>query len=113
MSHKQWRTTLLNMTIVVAATIAAFFLFRWIAAQFFSRSNNWIVKQGQRDASSAHPDTDSGHTASAPSAPPHGERALQSGLYRKSVAIIGALIADIAAILLAGAAGYEIGRAHV
>jgi small-conductance mechanosensitive channel len=107
MSHSKWRSTLLNMTIVMAATIAAFFLFRWIAAQFFSRSNNWIVRQGQRDASATHADH-SDHAAATP-VPPHGRHVLQSGLYRKSVAIIGALIADIAAILLAAAVGYAIG----
>lgn len=85
LNRSKWRDALLNFAIVVVATMIAFFVFRRLASRFFARSNDWITATGN--------EANTGRLA-------------QSGLYRKTVAIVAAMVADAGAILLAGAAGY-------
>ncbi|MDQ7969270.1 MAG: mechanosensitive ion channel [Oxalicibacterium faecigallinarum] len=88
-----WRALLVNLLMIAAATIVAFFLFRALAARIYARSNRWIT------ATPAEPaDATTGESV----------RFVGSALYRKSVAIVFAMMVDIAAILLAGAVGYGV-----
>ncbi|WP_293777319.1 mechanosensitive ion channel domain-containing protein [uncultured Oxalicibacterium sp.] len=88
-----WRNLLLNLLIVAAATLAAFHIFRAIAARIYLRSNRWITAVPTHTGSDAEME----------------KRFIGSGLYRKSLAIGFAMIVDTAAILLAGAVGYAVG----
>lgn len=140
--NARWRSILFNLVIVIAATISAFFIFRWIAALFFARSNSWIGKDttatatpdaakteavpaenAQRNTAALNPniaseaDQQPDSNAASTTKPAtetaslaaHRNGVLQSGLYRKSIAIIAAMFADVVAILLAGAVGYATG----
>ncbi|GGI53935.1 mechanosensitive ion channel domain-containing protein [Oxalicibacterium solurbis] len=89
LNRSKWRDALLNFAIVVIATMIAFFVFRRLAGRFFARSNDWITATGNESDSK-----------------PGTGRLAQSGLYRKTIAIVAAMVADAGAILLAGAAGY-------
>jgi len=89
-----WRALLLNLLIIGIATIAAFFVFRAIAAKIYARSNQWIT------ATPAEP---------VSATPGESVRFMGSALYRKSVAIVFAMVVDIVAIMLAGAVGYAVG----
>lgn len=95
LNRQKWGASLLNLAIVVAATMVAFFLFRLIASRFFARSNAWIVEAENEP-----------HIEQNAS---RGNRLARSGIYRKSVAVVAAMFADVAAILMAGAAGYATG----
>lgn len=86
-----WRTVLPDLLLVMLATIVAFLAFRGIASRIYMRSNRWI---------NAIPRT-------VDNVPLSGFAS--SWLYRKSVAIVFALLVDVAVILLAGAVGYAIG----
>ncbi len=86
---------LLNFAIVVAVTLAAFFIFRRIASTLYARSNAWVT-------------AGSGQFKGQPELEKH-DRFLDSELYRKSIAIVLAMVVDTVAILLAGAVGYMTG----
>ncbi len=94
-SRQQLLSSLQDFVIVVAATMLAFFGFRAIAARFYARSNTWVAGGGPSLISEA--------TAS------HDVRFTHSELYRKSVAIVAAMLIDTVAILLAGALAYATG----
>ncbi len=91
-SRKQLLSSLQNFAIVVAATMLAFFCFLVIAARFYKRSNTWVAGGGK--------------PLLAEAAAPHDVRFTHSELYRKSVAIVAAMLMDTVAILLAGALAY-------
>jgi small-conductance mechanosensitive channel len=94
-SRRQLLSSLQDFALVVVATLLAFFVFRAIAARFYARSNAWVTAGDK--------------AAPAEAAAAHDARFIHSGLYRKSIAIVAAMIADTAAILLAGAIGYVTG----
>lgn len=94
-SRKQQLSSLQNFLIVVAATMLAFFCFRAIAARFYKRSNTWVAGDGK--------------PLPAEAAASRDMRFTHSELYRKSVAIVAAMLMDTAAILLAGALAYATG----
>ncbi|GGB99669.1 mechanosensitive channel protein [Oxalicibacterium flavum] len=93
LSHA-WRLILPDLLLVMFATIVSFLFFRAIAARIYARSNRWITAA----PAVPHPDT-AGESA----------RFVGSELYRKSVAIIFAMVVDTVAIVLAGAVGYAVG----
>jgi len=88
MTAEQWRSRLLNLALVVAATLVAFAVFRLIAQWFFRRLDAWVrSSQAEKPLSSAH-----------------GRRAVR--LTPRVGAIVGALAIDAGAILLAALVGY-------
>ena len=95
LDRKEITSLLVNFAIVVAATLAAFFIFRRIAAGFYARSNMWVTGAGR--PSEDQPELEK-HA-------PHS----RTGLYRKSIAIVSAMVVDTVAILLAGVVGYLVG----
>ena len=97
-SRKQQLSSLQNFAIVVAATMLAFFFFRAIAARFFAHSNTWVTNGGK-----PFPAESAGSAAS------RDFRFTHSELYRKSIAIVVAMVIDTVAILLAGALAYATG----
>ncbi|WP_253272248.1 mechanosensitive ion channel domain-containing protein [Advenella kashmirensis] len=82
-----WKTTLINFALVIAATVIAFIVLRLLAARIFAFINHWA---GQ--------------------APPATVRRRLAGpaTLRKIAAVIAALIVDVIAIALAGAVGYAV-----
>lgn len=82
-----WKTVLFNFALVVAATIIAFVITRLLAARCFSFINHWA---GQ----------------SPPAATPR--RFAGPATWRKIIAVLGALLIDIVAIVLAGVVGYAV-----
>ncbi|WP_322786590.1 hypothetical protein [Advenella kashmirensis] len=82
-----WKSALLNLALVIAATVVAFVLLRLLATRIFAMINRWA---GQP-------------------APALGRRRLaQPATLKKIAAVIGALIVDVAAIALAGVVGYGV-----
>lgn len=96
MTAEQWRSRLLNLALVIAATLIAFLVFRVFAGWFFRRLDTWVQK-------------------SQPSLPPdgvHGAHSSHTGRHKhirltpRVGAIVGALMIDAGAILLAALVGY-------
>src|SRR5690606_15564110 len=83
-----WRAVLPDLLLVMVVTIVAFVLCRMVAKRIYVRSNHWI---------NAIPRT-------TDNVPLRGFAS--TWFYRKSVAIVFALLIDAAVILLAGAVGY-------
>lgn len=88
-SMAHWKTALINFALVIAATIISFVLLRLLASRVFSFINRWA---GQPP-------------------PVAGRRRVGSATLRKIAAVIGALIVDIIAIVLAGIVGYGVALA--
>lgn len=90
MTAEQWRSRLLNLVLVIVGTLAAFVVFRFVARWFFRKLDAWVQRsQAPRpDLSSAYP-----RMRSARFTPRLG-------------AIVGALVIDAGAILLAAVVGY-------
>jgi len=89
MTAEQWRSRLLNLALVVVATLVAFAVFRLIASWFFRRLDAW-VRSSQ---------------AEKPPGPAYGRRRAVR-LTPRVGAIVGALAIDAGAILLAALVGY-------
>lgn len=97
MTVEVWRGILIDFAIVVAATLLAWALFRLIASQAYARLDRWLAHR---------------NTAPAPrEIPPGAPRPslTPQSLYRSTIAIVGALLIDIAVIVLAATAGYGAG----
>ncbi|HUH88031.1 MAG TPA: mechanosensitive ion channel domain-containing protein [Pusillimonas sp.] len=90
MTAEQWRSRLLNLVLVIAATLAAFVFFRLVAGWFFRRLDAWVQR------------SQGAPTAAARSYP--FNRSLR--LTPRVGAIVGALAIDAGAVLLASVAGY-------
>lgn len=82
-----WKTTLINFALVIAATVIAFIVLRLLAARIFALINHWA---GQSPPASVR------------------RRLAGPGTLRKIAAVIAALIVDVIAIALAGAVGYAV-----
>lgn len=89
-SMTDWKSTMINFVMVIAATVIAFIVLRLLAARVFAAINHWA---GQ--------------------SPPIASRRRIAGpaALRKIVAVVGALIVDIIAIVLAGVVGYGVALA--
>ncbi len=85
-----WKTTLINFALVIAATVIAFIVLRLLAARIFAFINQW---------------------AGQPPAAPVRRRLAGPATLRKIAAVIAALIVDVIAIALAGAVGYAVAMA--
>lgn len=92
MTAEQWRSRLLSLALVVAFTLMAFVIFRFVARWLFRRLDAWVQRSQvpRPDLSSSHP-----RMRSARFTPRLG-------------AIVGALAIDAGAILLAALAGYVV-----
>src|SRR5690606_35697332 len=93
MTAEQWRSRLLNLALVIAATLLAFGVFRMIAGLFFRRLDAWVQR-----SQPIQPDTEYGAHATG--------RHKHIRLTPRVGAILGALAIDAGAILLAALLGY-------
>ncbi|WP_397473318.1 mechanosensitive ion channel domain-containing protein [Pusillimonas sp.] len=96
MTTEQWRSRLLNLALVVIATLVAFAVFRLIAMWFFRRLDAWVR--------TSHEVASAGTAQATRTA--HPRRAHSVRLTPRVGAIAGALAIDAGAILLAALAGY-------
>lgn len=98
MTAEQWRSRLLNLALVIVATLIAFFVFRVVAGLFFRRLDAWVQR-----SQPYQPDTmPEAHLAKAAR---HGRH---TRLTPRLGAILGALAIDAGAILLAALLGYAL-----
>ncbi len=89
-SLSQWKSPLLNLLMVMAATIIAFLVLRRLATPIFALINRWA---GQAQPVVRH------------------RRLPGPGALRKIAAVVGAFIVDVIAIVLAGVVGYGVALA--
>ncbi len=90
-SLSQWKSPLLNLLMVIAATIIAFLVLRRLATPVFALINRWAGQVAQPVA--------------------RHRRLPGPGALRKIAAVVGAFIVDVIAIVLAGVVGYGIALA--
>ena len=88
MTVEVWRGILIDFAIVVAATLLAWALFRLLASQAYARIDRWLAHHTTAPAPQEIP----------PGAPRPG--LTPQSLYRSTIAIVGALLIDIAVIAL-------------
>ena len=125
-----WKDSLQRLALVALATIVAFLVLRAVAARLYARMDAWMVRRETAAGYQAQPPRPGqceqarqprGDGQSAPPLPPHaGEpRAVPAPaageprlgvLYGRALVITGSLLVDLAAILLAAAAGYGAAR---
>lgn len=91
MTAQQWKSRLLNLALVIVATLVAFAFFRLIALRFFRRLDAW-VQRSPSVPSGAHPH--------------YRKRSVR--LTPRVGAAVGALAIDAGAIFLAALAGYAL-----
>ena len=99
-----WPNALWRLALVAVATLAAFLILRVVAARLYRRMDAWIVGQAQ-----AGPPAGGGTAVAAAPAVHAVPVALDRQMrlfYSRALVIVGSLIADIAAVMLAAAAGY-------
>lgn len=96
MTAEQWRSRLLNLALVIVATLIAFFVFRVVAGLFFRRLDAWVQRSHPYQPNIA-PEA---HSAKAARHSKHTRLTPRLG------AILGALAIDAGAILLAALLGY-------
>lgn len=97
MTAEQWRSRLLNLVLVIVATLIAFAVFRLIAMWFFRRLDKWVSTHHEVASAKAH----ASHGT-------HFRRIHSVHLTPRVGAVVGALAIDAAAILLAALAGYVV-----
>lgn len=90
-SLSQWKSPLLNLLMVIAATIIAFLVLRRLATPVFALINRWAGQVAQPIA--------------------RHRRLPGPGALRKIAAVVGAFIVDVIAIVLAGVVGYGVALA--
>ena len=96
---EQWFSVFLSFAIVVAAAVLALLVFRVVAAKLFDRANAWVAHTPVIPAEAKPPSR----------LAPGGTAWLASiGMSRKGGAVMGALVLDIAVIVLAAIVGYAV-----
>ncbi|MEI2416598.1 mechanosensitive ion channel domain-containing protein [Orrella sp. JC864] len=99
-SMQAWLNALAGLALVVLATLLSWFVFRVLAARLYARLDRWLA---QVEAAAAP-------AQAVPGAPlPAAPRLTVSLIYRRALAVLGALLVDVGVIVLAALVGYGVG----
>lgn len=115
-----WGTILLAFGIAVVSTVVAFYVFRALVSRIYQRINRWVAS---KPAPASAPPIEAGEDDAQQTLDEKEQKQAAGALLRRWSAVLGALLIDVAVIVLAGAVGYvvslffageagEIGRAE-